>query len=714
MSTIRQPTETAHVLFIDHVGYSRLLNEAQLRAVRTLTRIVHGAPAFLCAEAAEEVLVSPAGDGMALVFFRNPLAPVECATEIARGASAAEIPLRMGIHVGPVSRITDAAGHAGVAGDGINRAQRVMDCGDAGHILVSGSVAEMLGHYESWQSALRDLGEAEVKHGERVRLFNICLGEIGNAAVPAKLLAAHGGKPEGKGEWENGRMGEADPDRTPKTLHATPIRQLETGPTVALLYKRHAPRSAHLLEVLDEGLSAAGFQVFIDRHMTVGVEWAAELKRKVRDSDAVVPLLSAESIWSEMVEDEVRTADEARQRHGTRPRLLPVRVAYEGPLPEPLANILDPLQYVKWRGPEDDAALVDALVAALSAPEPTTPTDIGLEPVGGAVPLDSTFYLARTTDGEFAAALARRDSIVLVKGARQMGKTSLLTRGLQQARDAGATCFRTDFQKLTSRHLESEENFFLTLAEMIADQLNLDDGPDVAWHARRGGAHNFERFLRRQVLEPSDRHVVWALDEVDRLFVCPFGSDVFALFRSWHNDRAYEPTGPWSKLTMAIAYATEAHLFITDVNQSPFNVGTRLTLEDFTVAEVAELNRRYGSPLQDAGQVERYHALTGGQPYLTRRGLDHLVGHRVGLKDVEAEASRDEGLFGDHLRRLLVSVTHDASTLETVRSILRGEPLPNAAAFYRLRSGGLLSGSSEHDFRLRCGVYGEYLRRHLT
>src|SRR5206468_9769560 len=91
--------------------------------------------------------------------------------------------------------------------------------------------------------------------------------------------------------------------------------------------------------------------------------------------------------------------------------------------------------------------------------------------------------------------------------------------------------------------------------------------------------------------------LVWGLDEVDRLFNCPFSDVVFGLFRSWHNERSLNPEGPWGRLTLAIAYATEAHLFITDLNQSPFNVGTRLTLDDFTLEQVAELNRRYGSPL---------------------------------------------------------------------------------------------------------------------
>src|SRR6267378_6445398 len=212
----------------------------------------------------------------------------------------------------------------------------------------------------------------------------------------------------------------------------------------------------------------------------------------------------------------------------------------------------------------------------------------------GAVPLDSHFYIVRDTDEDFLQAIKNRDSIVLVKGARQMGKTSLLARGLQQARQSGAKVALTDFQKLNAKHLADVEAFYLTLGNFVADQLDLSVLPEDVWDKRRSPNTNFERYLRREVLGKVSGNFVWGLDEVDRLFTCTFGSEVFGLFRSWHNERALDPQGPWSRLTLAIAYATEAHLFITDVNQSPFNVGTRLTLDDFDLKQLIDLNQRYG------------------------------------------------------------------------------------------------------------------------
>ena len=336
-----------------------------------------------------------------------------------------------------------------------------------------------------------------------------------------------------------------------------------------------------------------------------------------------------------------------------------------------------------------------------------------LEPVGGALALSSDFYIERSTDREFQSSISRRDSIVLVKGARQVGKTSLLARGVRQAREAGAKIILTDFQNFNADYLESIERLLRTLAESIADQLDLDPLSAGMWNPHLSPGINFERYLRREVFVKISSPVVWVLDEVDRLFTYDFASEIFGLFRSWHNKRALDPAGAWHRLTLAIAYATEAHLFITDLNQSPFNVGTRLTLEDFTLEQVAELNRRHGSPLNGNEEVMRYYRLVGGQPYLAHRGISAMAVHGINLTSLEAQADHDEGLFGDHLRRILLSLARDAELCEAVRGVLRGEPCPTSKSFYRLRSAGIITGDSALNVRPRCALYATYLGKHL-
>jgi AAA-like domain len=251
------------------------------------------------------------------------------------------------------------------------------------------------------------------------------------------------------------------------------------------------------------------------------------------------------------------------------------------------------------------------------------------------------------------------------------------------------------------------------LADAIADKLNLEVLPEDVWNSRRGPSVNFERYLRREVLGRIEAPVVWGLDEVDRLFECSFGSEVFGLFRAWHNERALDPSGPWGRLTLAIAYATEAHLFITDVNQSPFNVGTRMELQDFNFEQVSELNRRYGGPLRDEAEVARYYRLVSGHPYLVRRGLHEMTTHGLDISAFETQADRDEGIFGDHLRRMLVLLARNPGLEEVVRGVLLRRPCPTPDSFYHLRSAGLVIGSSHHDARPRCRVYETYLSRHL-
>src|SRR5258707_10968817 len=156
--------EIAHVLFIDIVGYSKLLINEQRALLNILNQIVRGTDQFRSAEAAGKLVKVPTGDGMALVFYSSPEAPVECALEISRALKERpELRLRMGVHSGPVSGVIDVNERANVTGAGINVAQRVMDCGDAGHILVSKHVAEDLEQYRQWQPCLHDLGECKVK-----------------------------------------------------------------------------------------------------------------------------------------------------------------------------------------------------------------------------------------------------------------------------------------------------------------------------------------------------------------------------------------------------------------------------------------------------------------------------------------------------------------------------------------------------------------------
>src|SRR5215475_4999472 len=182
--------EIAHVLFLDIVGYSSLSVNQQHARVEELNEIVRLSEQFRKGEAAGRLLKIPTGDGMALVFYKSPEEPAQCAVEISRALKdKARLQVRMGIHSGPVSGVVDVSERTNVAGAGVNIAQRVMDCGDTGHILLSKHVAEDLAEYERWRPFLHDIGTFQVKHGVRVEISNLYSDEIGNLKLPSKLQA---------------------------------------------------------------------------------------------------------------------------------------------------------------------------------------------------------------------------------------------------------------------------------------------------------------------------------------------------------------------------------------------------------------------------------------------------------------------------------------------------------------------------------------------
>ena len=203
------PLEIAHLLLIDVVGYSKLLVNDQVESLQQLNRIVRSTDCFRAAEAKDKLIRLPTGDGMALLFFESLEQPAHCALEIAQALqNHPEIQVRMGIHSGPINQVPDVNDRVNIAGAGINVAQRVLDCGDAGHILLSKHVADDLGEYRHWQPYLRDLGECEVKHGLRLHVVNLCKDGFGNQQVPEQLKR--------RGRWKQTSGADVRPITAPR------------------------------------------------------------------------------------------------------------------------------------------------------------------------------------------------------------------------------------------------------------------------------------------------------------------------------------------------------------------------------------------------------------------------------------------------------------------------------------------------------------------
>ncbi|MBW8873875.1 MAG: AAA-like domain-containing protein [Acidobacteria bacterium] len=502
---------------------------------------------------------------------------------------------------------------------------------------------------------------------------------------------------------------------------------------------RHVPPDEQLAEGLCAFLQERGLRVFLDKQIEIGLEWAAEIDRQLRASDSFVVLLSKDSILSDMVRQEIETAHERRKEGKL--AIFPVRLGFQGKLPYDLGGYLNHLQYALWNPGDseeklfarlhtaitggaslpgapssEDAAVLsmtDPAVAAETKGAPLPAADPRIVMETGTIRLDSPFYVRRREDGTAESCLAQPGSTIVVKGPRQSGKSSLLARVHALSKRDGRRSVYVDLQRdFDDSHLLSLHTVLQTLARRIARTLKTAVQPADVWDSDLlGEKASFAEFLARAVLDGSSSPVVLILDEVDRLFDRSYRGDFFAAVRGWHNNRATDQA--WDNLHLVLGHATDPALWIEDLNESPFNVGDRLRLGDFTRDQVADLNARHGNPLQGSEEVAGLMELVGGHPYLVRQALYVLATERWSLARLREEAGKDTGPFGDHLRRHLWALLQSDRLRAVVGRIARGQGCDDEGLFQRLFASGLVAGEDRSTARLRCALYQQYFSRHL-
>ena len=491
----------------------------------------------------------------------------------------------------------------------------------------------------------------------------------------------------------------------PRTEGSTPPIEVDKAvvevPTseVVLVYRPDSGEDAAIAADLAVDLREQGLKV-ADLRLGTGLQGTQAYVDRLRSAEAVIVLASDQAAQSETVLSAIDAASSSHADDG-RPRLLYLKVRE--------TDAMDVEGAMRLSSP---ALAAQEVVAALREPAAKPEPPQWLELTSGAVRIDSHFYIVRETDHKVESALQRADTTLLIKGPRQMGKTSLLGRCLAWAREKGYRTAITDFQTLSTHHLANDDLLYRSVAHKLARDMKVPIDVGDGWNAWLGSNSNLEQLVE-DILAQVDGPVLWAMDEADRLFNQHYTNDFFGLLRGWHNRRTLEPHSPWSRLTLAITYATEAHLFITDLNQSPFNVGLRLELSDFDLDQMDELNRRYASPLSSSDEVAGLTDLTGGHPFLSRKAYDWLASERRPLDDLEAIAAREDGPFADHLHRMLIALGQDARMTDEVRRLLAGEPLQGHDSPYRLTSGGLIRWDGEGKATFRSPVYRDYLASHL-
>jgi hypothetical protein len=470
-------------------------------------------------------------------------------------------------------------------------------------------------------------------------------------------------------------------------------------------YRRRASEDARLAKFLKDGLEARRNEVFIDTRMRVGSDWAAEIDRRIRWCDYLIVLLSAESVQSEMVQGEIRRAHRYRDSDG-RPHILPVRVRFDGQLDYELDSYLARAQYARWQSNDDSTRILEELIAAAETPgtsevegiecELSEPPSFApqkpapsidprlLRAPGGTIRVDSKFYLRRPADDRIETAAQRGRETVVIKGPRQVGKSSLMVRYLKACADAGRHFAFLDFQILNDQQLDDYPMLLTWIARSTARRLRvqLNTEPDI------GAQLQLNNFIEDTVIPMVGGPITLAFDEVDRVLERPYHADFFSMLRLWHNQRA-EPFSAWENVDLALVISTEPYLLIDSADRSPFNVTAPIELGPFSRQSLDELNARYGGTLS-AAQLDRLHQLLGGHPYLTRLAYFRLlVDPRMPFDDLDEKADDISGPFGEHLRAKLFWLGRKKELLGAFKQVINNQTVPNEDTYLRFRGAGL-------------------------
>ena len=471
----------------------------------------------------------------------------------------------------------------------------------------------------------------------------------------------------------------------------------------------------------------ADHTVFLDPAGPAGAAWAGRVEAALHEADVLIPVLSAAAVDSEMLRAEVHRAADQRTQQG-RPRFLPVRLAYGEPFPYPLSAYLEGCDAAVWNGPADTPRLLADLAAAIrtgtlppqpapagaappapaSAPPPPV-APLELEMPEGTMDPQSAFYVERPADARALATIRQKGVTLTIKGPRQMGKSSLLMRTMKAAADAGKRVAFLDFQLFDTAALKDAETFLRQFCTLLSHKLKIPNQVATYWSLPLGNIQRCTAYLEDYLLPELDWPLVLAMDEVDKIFDAEFRSDFFGMLRAWHNDR--QGLSVWKNLDLALVTSTEPYQLIENLNQSPFNVGQVIELEDLTPAQVSDLNRRHGRPFTP-DEERRLITLLGGQPYLTRRALYLVASGEIPAAALFARAAEDRGPFGDHLRYHFFRMHDKAELVAALRTVLRSHSSPDERLFFRLRGAGLVRREGGAVVP-RNQLYADYFREHL-
>jgi serine/threonine protein kinase len=349
-------------------------------------------------------------------------------------------------------------------------------------------------------------------------------------------------------------------------------------------------------------------------------------------------------------------------------------------------------------------------VANLPAPEPSL--SLPAAPVS-IISRSSPFYIRREVDQQLNYELEhcrKQGGIIRIKGARQSGKSSLVARALERARDGGFQVIMADFRQLNRADFASLEIFYEAFARLIAMSLASEAIPYNSTLCSPN--QKLTEFMELEVFRRLGGAVLLAMDNIDRLIRQPYSPEVFSLMRSWYEFRETRKE-PWRRFTLLVAYADDEMVLEERMSHSPFNVGIRLELTSLPRAGIEQLNAAYGSPLSNPEECSRFCRLTGGQPFLVNFGLYELARKKSAFAEFESAAHEERGVYRDQLQRMRRLVEATEANREAMLAVVKGKGCPTAQSFLELQSLGVLSGSQKAP-RFCCELYERFFSKSWT
>lgn len=490
---------------------------------------------------------------------------------------------------------------------------------------------------------------------------------------------------------------------------------------IFLCYKFGAERDRAVAKQLREVLETK-HRVFSEDDIPLGSDWASVVDEELRRCDYLVAFLSDASVRSEMFTVTVGRAWRL-SRSQERPVILPVCLGERVPLPYELDAYLGRIQWAYIPTTASTAQVFHEIeqvivsrregMAAQPAFEGSglrLQSDLQAERLppfpSGAIDLGSAFYVPRRADLLVLNAIRETGVTLLIRGARKMGKSSLLLRALDAAAELGKRSILLDCQLFKREVCRDSLSFFRQLCSMISDALGLEDRVGEYWNEAISGGMLSTRYFEKYILKEVGGPLAIGIDEVDAIIQSEVAVEFFALMRSWHNQRAF-PRGDWRRVDILLASAS-GNYGTGDQFTSPFNVGSPVELEDFSEEEVADLNRRYGSRLRSR-DIEDLMTLVDGHPYLVHLAIYAVASQSLSFDELMSGATEERGPFADHLRSLAARLNRQKDLLACFREVLEQGTSNNARSVELLSEAGLVrrSGGSVVP---SCRLYADYFR----